>query len=133
MLPILHLNGFKIANPTILARIDAHELDALLRGYGHEPIFVEGSDPEVVHQQLAVALDHALARIMAIQAAARVEGTIPERPRWPMIVFRTPKGWTGPKVVDGKPVEGTWRSHHRAGRRAPHRSGDCACDAGAPR
>jgi xylulose-5-phosphate/fructose-6-phosphate phosphoketolase len=111
VLPILHLNGFKIANPTILARIDHDELEALLRGYGHEPIFVEGSDPQVVHQQLAVALDDALAQIRAIQAAARAEGANPERPHWPMIVFRTPKGWTGPKVVDGKPVEGTWRTH----------------------
>ncbi|WBH18256.1 phosphoketolase family protein [Sphingomonas radiodurans] len=111
VLPILHLNGFKIANPTILARIDHDELDALLRGYGHEPFYVEGSDPEQVHQQLAATLDTALARIQAIQAAARAEGASPERPRWPMIVFRTPKGWTGPKVVDGKPVEGTWRSH----------------------
>lgn len=111
VLPILHLNGFKIANPTILARIDHDELEALLRGYGHEPIFVEGSDPQVVHQQLAVALDDALAQIKAIQAAARVEGAKPARPRWPMIVFRTPKGWTGPKVVDGRPVEGTWRAH----------------------
>ena len=111
VLPILHLNGFKIANPTILARIDAQELDALLRGYGHDPYFVEGSDPDTVHQQLAVALDRALARIQAIQAEARAEGTTPERPRWPMIVFRTPKGWTGPKFVDGKPVEGTWRAH----------------------
>ncbi|MGK2942590.1 MAG: phosphoketolase, partial [Immundisolibacter sp.] len=111
VLPILHLNGYKISNPTILARIDHDELEALLRGYGHEPIFVEGSDPQVVHQQLAVALDDALAQIRAIQAAARAEGANPERPRWPMIVFRTPKGWTGPKVVDGKPVEGTWRAH----------------------
>jgi len=111
VLPILHLNGFKIANPTILARIDAHELDALLRGYGHEPYFVEGSDPDEVHQQLAAALDKALTRIQAIQAEARVAGATLQRPRWPMIVFRTPKGWTGPKVVDGKPVEGTWRAH----------------------
>jgi xylulose-5-phosphate/fructose-6-phosphate phosphoketolase len=111
VLPILHLNGFKIANPTILARIDRDEFDALLRGYGHDPLYVEGSDPGEVHQQLAGALDRALARIQAIQAAARITGTAPERPRWPMIVFRTPKGWTGPKVIDGKPVEGTWRSH----------------------
>ena len=111
VLPILHLNGFKIANPTILARIDGHELDALLRGYGHEPYYVGGSDPAAVHQQLAAALDKALAKIQSIQAAARIEGVIPERPRWPMIVFRTPKGWTGPKEVDGKPVEGTWRAH----------------------
>ncbi len=111
VLPILHLNGFKIANPTILARIDRHELDSLLRGYGHDPYFVEGSDPDTVHQHLAAALDKALAKIQAIQAAARLEGVTPERPRWPMIVFRTPKGWTGPKIVDGKPVEGTWRAH----------------------
>ncbi|KQN22781.1 MULTISPECIES: phosphoketolase family protein [unclassified Sphingomonas] len=111
VLPILHLNGFKIANPTILARIDEDELDALLRGYGHEPLYVGSSDPALVHQQLAAALDTALAKIQAIQAAARIPGATPERPRWPMIVFRTPKGWTGPKTVDGKPVEGTWRAH----------------------
>ena len=111
VLPILHLNGFKIANPTVLARIDDDELDALLRGYGHEPFYVEGDDPEDVHQQLASTLDSALARIQAIQVAARAEGASAKRPRWPMIVFRTPKGWTGPKIVDGKPVEGTWRSH----------------------
>nr|WP_274602337.1 phosphoketolase family protein [Sphingomonas sp. CFBP 13733] len=111
VLPILHLNGFKIANPTLLARIDEDELDALLRGYGHEPLYVGGSDPALVHQQLASALDTALARIQAIQAEARIPGATPERPRWPMIVFRTPKGWTGPKTVDGKPVEGTWRAH----------------------
>ncbi|VXC95762.1 putative phosphoketolase [Sphingomonas sp. T1] len=111
VLPILHLNGFKIANPTILARIDEDELDALLRGYGHEPLYVGGSDPALVHQQLAAALDTALAKIQAIQAEARIPGATPERPRWPMIVFRTPKGWTGPKTVDGKPVEGTWRAH----------------------
>jgi xylulose-5-phosphate/fructose-6-phosphate phosphoketolase len=111
VLPILHLNGFKIANPTVLARIDHDELDALLRGYGHEPFYVEGGDPEDVHQQLAATMDSALARIKAIQAAARAKGAGVERPRWPMIVFRTPKGWTGPKIVDGKPVEGTWRSH----------------------
>lgn len=111
VLPILHLNGFKIANPAVLARIGRDELDALLRGYGHEPFYVEGSDPDDVHQQLAAALDTALARIQAIQAEARSDGVTPKRSRWPMIVFRTPKGWTGPKVVDGKPVEGTWRAH----------------------
>jgi xylulose-5-phosphate/fructose-6-phosphate phosphoketolase len=113
VLPILHLNGFKIANPTILARIDREELTALLRGYGYEPHFVEGDDPALVHQALAGALDTILARIKEIQSAARSPdntGTL-QRPRWPMIVFRTPKGWTGPKVVDGKPVEGTWRAH----------------------
>jgi xylulose-5-phosphate/fructose-6-phosphate phosphoketolase len=110
VLPILHLNGFKIANPTILARIGRDELIDLLRGYGHEPHFVEGDDPMLVHQALAGTLDTVLARIRAIQADARSGGTV-ERPRWPMIVFRTPKGWTGPKIVDGKPVEGTWRAH----------------------
>jgi xylulose-5-phosphate/fructose-6-phosphate phosphoketolase len=113
VLPILHLNGFKIANPTVLARIDRDELIALLQGYGYEPHFVEGSDPALVHQLLAGALDTILARIRQIQAAARSTDDVgaPERPRWPMIVFRTPKGWTGPKFVDGKPVEGTWRAH----------------------
>lgn len=111
VLPILHLNGFKIANPTILARIEPDELKSLLIGYGHDPYFVEGSDPADVHQRLAGTLDLALARIREIQAMARADGAIAERPRWPMIVFRTPKGWTGPKVVDGKPVEGTWRAH----------------------
>jgi xylulose-5-phosphate/fructose-6-phosphate phosphoketolase len=112
VLPILHLNGFKIANPTVLARISHEELDQLLRGYGYDPQFVEGDDPETVHQQLAAALDAALGRIRDIQRVAR-DGSkaVPVRPRWPMIVFRTPKGWTGPKVVDGKPVEGTWRAH----------------------
>ena len=113
MLPILHLNGFKIANPTVLARISREELTDLLRGYGYEPHFVEGDDPARVHQSLAGTLDTILARIRRIQAAARA--TDPpggaQRPRWPMIVFRTPKGWTGPKFVDGKPVEGTWRAH----------------------
>ena len=113
VLPILHLNGFKIANPTVLARISHEELADLMRGYGYEPYFVEGSDPEEVHQTLAATLDAILVRIQEIQAAARAPDApaIPERPRWPMIVFRTPKGWTGPKEVDGKPVEGTWRAH----------------------
>jgi xylulose-5-phosphate/fructose-6-phosphate phosphoketolase len=111
VLPILHLNGFKIANPTILARIDDDELDSLFRGYGYDPIVVAGSDPADVHQQLAAALDTAFATIRTIQSAARADGATVTRPRWPMIIFRTPKGWTGPKTVDGKPVEGTWRSH----------------------
>ena len=113
VLPILHLNGFKIANPTVLARITREELTALLQGYGYEPHFVEGDDPPVVHQALARTLDVILARIRQIQSDARRggEGEVPERPRWPMIVLRTPKGWTGPKVVDGEPVEGTWRAH----------------------
>ena len=112
VLPILHLNGFKIANPTVLARISRDELADLLRGYGYEPHFVEGDDPAVMHQLLAGALDMVLARIREIQGAARAgDRQNPQRPRWPMIVFRSPKGWTGPKFVDGKPVEGTWRAH----------------------
>jgi xylulose-5-phosphate/fructose-6-phosphate phosphoketolase len=113
VLPILHLNGFKIANPTILARISRGELTDLLRGYGYEPHFVEGHDPALVHQALAGTLDGILADIRTIQSTARRRGPGEklERPRWPMIVFRTPKGWTGPKFVDGQPVEGTWRAH----------------------
>ena len=113
VLPILHLNGFKIANPTVLARISREELTQLLCGYGYDPHFVEGDDPQLVHQSLAGTLDAILARIRQIQGAARSTGRVEriERPRWPMIVLRTPKGWTGPKVVDGKPVEGTWRAH----------------------
>jgi xylulose-5-phosphate/fructose-6-phosphate phosphoketolase len=110
VLPILHLNGYKIANPTILARIPGDELDALLRGYGYAPRFVEGDDPHDVHQQLAATLDEVTADIAAIQLAAREEGVL-ARPQWPMIVLRTPKGWTGPKEVDGLPAEGTFRSH----------------------
>ncbi len=113
VLPILHLNGFKIANPTVLARIGRDELTDLLRGYGHEPHFVEGDEPHAVHQALAAALDLALSQIRQIQETARspAASRTPVRPRWPMIVFVTPKGWTGPKFVDGKPVEGTWRAH----------------------
>ncbi len=113
VLPILHLNGFKIANPTVLARISHEELVDLLRGYGHEPFFVEGDDAMQVHQDLAQTLDTVLAQIQKIQKEARtgVAGEAIKRPRWPMIVLRTPKGWTGPKFVDGKPVEGTWRAH----------------------
>ena len=110
VLPILHLNGYKIAGPTVLARIPAEELDSLLRGYGYAPIVVEGDDPMPMHQRMAAALDRAIAEIAAIQRAARERG-VTERPRWPMIVLRSPKGWTGPKVVDGKPVEGTFRAH----------------------
>ena len=109
VLPILHLNGFKIANPTVLARISRQELTELLSGYGYDPHFVEGDDPALVHQSLAGTLDVVLAKIKSIQSVARAGST--ERPRWPMIVFKTPKGWTGPKFVDGKPVEGTWRAH----------------------
>jgi xylulose-5-phosphate/fructose-6-phosphate phosphoketolase len=113
VLPILHLNGFKIANPTVLARIDQQELTELFYGYGYDPWVVEGDDPPNVHQQLAAALDKVLAQIREIQQTARDSGRSdrPDRPRWPMIIFRTPKGWTGPKFVDGKPVEGTWRAH----------------------
>jgi xylulose-5-phosphate/fructose-6-phosphate phosphoketolase len=110
VLPVLHLNGYKIANPTVLARIPEAELAQLTRGHGYRPIFVTGDDPAVVHRQLAAALDDALDSIGAIQRAARDEGRS-GRPVWPMIVLRTPKGWTGPKVVDGLPVEGTFRSH----------------------
>ncbi len=110
VLPILHLNGYKIANPTVLARIPRDELRALMEGYGHRPYFVEGDDPATVHQQLAATLDEVVEEIHRIQKAAR-EGGVTDRPAWPMIVLRTPKGWTGPKEIDGKPVEGTWRSH----------------------
>ena len=112
VLPILHLNGYKIAGPTVLARISHEELDQLFRGYGYTPYFVEGDEPEAVHQDLAATLDAVLDQIKSIQTDARRNGfDWSKRPRWPMIVLRTPKGWTGPKEVDGKPVEGTWRSH----------------------
>ena len=113
VIPILHLNGFKIANPAVLARISHEELDDLMRGYGYEPHFVEADDPELVHQSLAKSLDSVLQKIRGIQTEARAldHHKSPERPRWPMIILRTPKGWTGPKFVDDKPVEGHWRSH----------------------
>jgi xylulose-5-phosphate/fructose-6-phosphate phosphoketolase len=110
VLPILHLNGYKIANPTILARIGDDELTDLLTGYGYTPYLVDGSDPEVVHQTLAATLDHVLDEIRSIQDEARSDPAAPRR-SWPMIVLRTPKGWTGPREVDGVPVEGTWRAH----------------------
>jgi xylulose-5-phosphate/fructose-6-phosphate phosphoketolase len=110
VLPILHLNGYKIANPTVLARIPESELVSLLEGYGHSPIIVAGDDPPTMHRAMAAAFDRALGEIAAIQDQARGAG-LTERPRWPMIVLRTPKGWTGPKEVDGLPVEGTWRAH----------------------
>ena len=114
VLPILHLNGYKIANPTVLARIPEHELVSLLEGYGHRPLLVtggfDGEEPLAVHERFAAALDEALDEIGRIQAAAREEG-VSERPRWPMLVLRTPKGWTGPKRVGGLPVEDSWRSH----------------------
>ena len=110
VLPILHLNGYKIANPTVLARIPHEELESLLRGYGYTVHTVEGHDPKLVHQQLAATLDTVIGEIRAIWRRAREEGDL-TRPAWPVIVFKTPKGWTGPKVVDGVPVEGTWRAH----------------------
>ncbi|HQY88526.1 MAG TPA: phosphoketolase family protein, partial [Tepidisphaeraceae bacterium] len=110
VLPILHLNGYKIANPTILARIPKEELESLMRGYGWEPIFVEGDEPMAVHRQLAEALDNSIEMIRDIQDRANREKDGRWR-RWPMIVLRTPKGWTGPKIVDGHQVEGTSRSH----------------------
>ena len=110
VMPILHLNGYKIASPTVLARIGRQELESLLVGYGHEPHFVEGSDPETMHEEMAAAVDTVIERIRAIQEDAR-GGSSPRRPRWPMIVLRSPKGWTGPKEVDGKKTEGSWRSH----------------------
>ncbi|NLO05420.1 MAG: phosphoketolase family protein [candidate division WS1 bacterium] len=110
VLPILHLNGYKIANPTVLARIPHDELHDLMVGYGYEPWIVEGDDPEDVHQQMAAAMDGIIDRIHTIQREARESGA-KERPLWPMIVLRTPKGWTGPEEIDGKKVEGHWRSH----------------------
>lgn len=110
VLPILHLNGYKIANPTVLARISHEELDQLFRGYGYSPIFVEGHEPEKMHQLMAAAVDQAIAEIQRIQADARANG-VTERPRWPMIVLRSPKGWTCPKTIDGKRAEDYWRSH----------------------
>jgi xylulose-5-phosphate/fructose-6-phosphate phosphoketolase len=111
VLPILHLNGYKIANPTVLARIPPQELDALMEGYGYRPLTVAGDDPAIVHQQMAAVLDEAMSDIRGIQQSARARKGGHGRPRWPMIVLRTPKGWTGPKVVDGRPVEGTFRAH----------------------
>jgi xylulose-5-phosphate/fructose-6-phosphate phosphoketolase len=110
VLPILHLNGYKIANPTLLARIEPEELESLLVGYGWKPYVVEGAEPASVHQQMAATLDAALDDIARIQRQARATGES-HRPRWPMIVLRTPKGWTGPREVDGKPTEDHWRSH----------------------
>jgi len=110
VLPILHLNGWKIANPTVLARLPERELEQLLRGYGFSPRFVEGDEPMAVHAELAASLDAVFDEIAAIQTAARSHG-FKERPTWPMLVLKTPKGWTGPETVDGRPVEGTWRAH----------------------
>ncbi len=110
VLPILHLNGYKIANPTVLARIGREELESLMRGYGYAPYFVEGDEPQAMHQLMAETLESAIAEIKRIQTAAREHGET-RRPHWPMIVLNSPKGWTGPKVVDGQQVEGTFRSH----------------------
>ena len=110
VLPILHLNGYKIANPTVLARLEHSELESLFIGYGYKPYFVEGADPEAMHQAMAATMDTVMAEISAIQHGARSNGDT-ARPRWPMIILRTPKGWTGPKEVDGNKTEGSWRSH----------------------
>jgi xylulose-5-phosphate/fructose-6-phosphate phosphoketolase len=110
VLPILHLNGYKIANPAVLARISQEELESLFVGYGYAPRYLQGDDPLSMHQQMAATLDEMLTDIRRIQKRARDAGQV-ERPRWPMLILRTPKGWTGPRMVDGKQVEGTWRSH----------------------
>jgi xylulose-5-phosphate/fructose-6-phosphate phosphoketolase len=110
VLPILHLNGWKIHNPTVLARLADGELEAMLKGFGHRPYVVEGDDPAVMHKTMASVLDEILDEIARIQHEARVGG-VTERPRWPVLVLRTPKGWTGPAEVNGVPVEGTWRAH----------------------
>ncbi len=110
VLPILHLNGYKIANPTVLARISHEELDSLFRGYGWSPRFVEGDDPGVMHPKMAAALEECVAEIRSVQRKARSSGQA-VRPRWPMIVLRTPKGWTAPKDLDGHKIEGSWRAH----------------------
>ncbi|MCC3520380.1 MULTISPECIES: phosphoketolase [unclassified Microcoleus] len=110
VLPILHLNGYKIANPTVLARIPREELESLMVGYGYKPYWVEGSDPETMHQLMAATMDTAIGEIKSIQEEARTKGYA-DRPQWPMIVLKSPKGWTGPKEVDGKKTEGSWRSH----------------------
>jgi len=110
VLPVLHLNGYKINNPSVLSRVPTEELTSLMQGYGWRPCFVEGDDPEMMHQQMAAALDECMAEIRSIWSAAREQG-VTERPLWPMIVLRSPKGWTGPAEVDGHQVEGSWRAH----------------------
>ena len=110
VLPILHLNGFKISNPTVLARVEHEELEQFFRGCGWDPLFVEGDDPEVMHRLMAETVEAAIEKIHSIQKSAR-DNKDPARPRWPMIVLRSPKGWTGPKVVDGLKIEGTFRAH----------------------
>src|SRR5271163_4226664 len=111
VLPVLHLNGYKINNPTILARIPHQELEQLFRGYGYEPYFVEGSDPDSMHQAMAATLEHCVQEIRRIQQEARKPGAEVKRPRWPMVILRSLKGWSGPKEVDGHKVEGFWRAH----------------------
>jgi xylulose-5-phosphate/fructose-6-phosphate phosphoketolase len=113
VLPVLHLNGYKIANPTLLARLPHHELASLLRGYGWEPLFVEGSEPMAMHAAMAAAMDEAIGRIQAIRSTARSRGgpETAERPIWPMLVLRSPKGWTGPAELNGRRLEGFWRAH----------------------
>ena len=111
VLPILHLNGYKIANPTLLARIPRDQLVQLLNGYGWAPLFVEGDEPMPMHEAMAAALDTATEAILTIQAGARISPDRLDQPRWPMIVLISPKGWTGPKMIDGKRIEGTFRSH----------------------
>ena len=110
MLPVLHLNGYKINNPTILARITHQELESLFTGYGYTPYFVEGSEPQSVHQAMAATLEHCVLEIRRIQQEARSTGKA-FRPRWPMIILRSPKGWTAPRQVDGHYLEGFWRAH----------------------
>ena len=139
MLPILNLNGYKIANPTILARISHEELEALFVGYGYKPYFVEGSDPTSMHQKMAETLERAVDEIRAMQRSGPAVATRPTRPRWPMIVLRSPKGWTGPKELDGHKLEGFWRSHQvpfadvRDEPRAPARCSKSGCRATSPR
>ncbi len=113
VLPILHLNGYKIANPTVLARISSEELEWLFKGYGWTPHVVEGDDPATMHQLMAGVMEDCINEIRAIQEKARsaAAGTVPERPRWPMIILKTPKGWTCPKEIDGHKLEGSWRAH----------------------
>jgi len=110
VLPILHLNGYKIANPTVLARISPQELEDLFKGYGWMPYVVEGDDPARIHQKMAATLEDCVNEIRGVQDKARRNGN-PRRPLWPMVILRTPKGWTGPKEVDGHKVEGSWRAH----------------------
>ncbi|MEM0967704.1 MAG: phosphoketolase family protein, partial [Verrucomicrobiota bacterium] len=110
VLPILHLNGYKIASPTLLSRISHEELTAYFQGLGYQPYFVEGSDPAILHERMATTLDQIHAQIRTIQDKARSQG-VPHRPTWPVLILRTPKGWTGPSDVDGKKVDGFWRSH----------------------